>query len=226
MQHGNLRGVFSKLIHIGLDIFLPERCVNCFRVGKILCDDCLHKLTPENRLITENIIAVFPYQDKIIKKLIWHLKFKSAGSVAEVLAPFLEETILDHLDQNFENTLYHQKVLLVPIPQYSNRTKARGYNQSKILVEKICTRSPENFLAAEVLIKTKNTPSQVSCKTRSVRLENIKNSFAIKPDANLQCKIVCVIDDVTTTGATLSEAIKILQSSRPAHIFAVTVAHG
>lgn len=226
MQHENLRDVFSKLIHIGLDIFLPERCVNCFSVGKILCDDCLQKLTPANHQITDNITAIFPYHDRIIKKLIWHLKFKSAVSVAEVLAPFLEEAILDHLDQNFENTLYQQKILLVPIPQYLSRTKNRGYNQSEILVEKIFALSPNNFLRKEVLIKIKNTPSQVSCQTREQRLNNIKNSFAIKPQENLGGKIVCLIDDVATTGATLNEAIAVLQTGNPKHIFAIAVAHG
>lgn len=226
MQTKNLRSVFSKLIHIAGDILFPDRCVACFSVGQILCDHCLFKLETDFHDPTPNILTIFNYHHKIVKKLIWHLKFKRAEPVATIFAPYLEETILNYLTENLPSFSYQDQILLVPIPLHQKRLKARGYNQSKILSQKISHLNPNAFTVADILIKTRNTPTQVSCHKRHLRQKNIKNSFVLQTPINLSNKIVCVIDDVTTTGATLEEALMVIQQGKPKHIFAVTLAHG
>ncbi len=226
MQTKNLRSVFSKLIHIVGDILFPDRCVACFSVGQILCDHCLPKLETDFYDSAPNVLAIFNYQNKIVKKLIWHLKFKRAEPVADIFAPYMEETILNYLTANLSGFSYQDQILLVPIPPHPKRLRIRGYNQSKILCQKIQRLNPNVFTVVDILIKTKNTPTQVSCHKRHLRQKNIKNSFALQTSIDLSNKIVCVIDDVATTGATLEEALKILASKGPKHLLAATVAHG
>ena len=226
MQTKNLRSVFSKLIHIAGDILFPDRCVSCLSVGQILCDHCQFKLKPDFYDPTLNILTIFNYHHKIVKKLIWHLKFKRAEPVAAIFAPYMEETILNYLTENLNSFFYQDQILLVPIPLHPKRLKTRGYNQSKILSQKISHLNPNTFTVADILIKTKNTPTQVSCHKRHLRQKNIKNSFTLQTPIDLSNKIICVIDDVTTTGATLEEALRVLASRRPKHLLAVTVAHG
>jgi predicted amidophosphoribosyltransferase len=84
----------------------------------------------------------------------------------------------------------------------------------------------KNFeLKTNILIKVKETEHQARIKDRRVRLKNLENSYAVKNEASLENRNVILIDDITTTGATLNEARKILKEFGARKIIAFTVAH-
>ncbi|MEI6281035.1 MAG: phosphoribosyltransferase family protein [bacterium] len=84
-------------------------------------------------------------------------------------------------------------------------------------------------LENNILIKIKETEHQARIKDRRIRLKNLSNSFAIKNgergEVMLKGKNIILIDDITTTGATLSEAKKILKQAGARKVIAFTVAH-
>ena len=123
--------------------------------------------------------------------------------------------------------------ILIPIPLSSKRYRERGFNQAELicieLVKISKTRGEVFTLAKNVLIKIKETEHQARIKDRSVRLKNLVGSFAIKNQEKnsefLKGKNIILIDDITTTGATLNEARKILRQAGVRKVIAFTVAH-
>jgi len=73
--------------------------------------------------------------------------------------------------------------------------------------------------------KIKNTPTQVSVKDRAERLKNLSGAFQLS-SANLTGRIVVIIDDVSTTGATINEIRHILKPTGASKVYGLVVAHG
>ncbi len=82
-----------------------------------------------------------------------------------------------------------------------------------------------NFTFMDPLVKHKETPTQTATKERAARQENIKNSFEVKGYELLRGRNVILLDDVTTTGSTLNEAMRVLKIAGVKNILAITVAH-
>lgn len=78
---------------------------------------------------------------------------------------------------------------------------------------------------APLLIKKKETPPQSKTSSRSKRIANLRDSFAVTDREKLAGARVILIDDVITTGATLEEARKTLRKAGAKEILALAVAH-
>ena len=117
--------------------------------------------------------------------------------------------------------------LLVPIPLSGSRLRERGFNQALLLCESlVALDNNQNFkLEKNVLIKPKETEHQAKIEDRQKRLKNIIGSFAVKNPELIQKKNIILIDDITTTGATLHEAKKILRAAGARKVIAFTIAH-
>ena len=117
--------------------------------------------------------------------------------------------------------------LLIPIPLAPKRLRERGFNQALLICEKLVKLDGGiNFqLEKNVLIKPKDTEHQVRIEDRSKRLKNIIGSFLVKNSEKIKNRNIILIDDVVTTGATLSEARKMLKQAGAKKIIAFTVAH-
>lgn len=117
-----------------------------------------------------------------------------------------------------------KKINLIPIPLHKKRENQRGFNQAKLLAENIALYFNLPLLN-NALIKTKATPPQADLKGRQ-RRENIKNAFScLSPDL-VQNKTILLIDDVTTTGATLQQAAKVLKQAGARSVWSLVIAKG
>ncbi len=116
-------------------------------------------------------------------------------------------------------------IIIIPIPLSRKRLRQRGYNQSellgKFLSDKLSIRIENN-----VLYKIKETISQVEIKDRNKRLKNLEGAFEVKNAEIIKNKNVILIDDITTTGATLNEARRILKTAGAKKVIGLTVAKG
>lgn len=117
--------------------------------------------------------------------------------------------------------------LLIPIPLAPKRFKERGFNQAELLCRKLLENDQgQNLeLLTGVLTKPKDTLHQASIKDRGERLRNLSGSFTIKDAEKIAGRNIILIDDVVTTGATLSEARKILKQAGARKVIAFTIAH-
>jgi len=114
---------------------------------------------------------------------------------------------------------------LVPIPLATRRLRQRGYNQSEVLARAL-GREWRIPVIPHVLVRTRETPTQTTL-TPETRLANVRAAFAV---ANVQCSVIndhwtlIIVDDVFTTGATLAEAARALESAGATLIHGVTFA--
>jgi ComF family protein len=112
--------------------------------------------------------------------------------------------------------------VLIPLPLSAERLEERGFNQALSLAQYLAKEK----LNAHALIKTRNTVPQRALD-RAARQRNIANAFALQAntDVAFKGKHVLLIDDVTTTGATLVTAAEPLRRAGAASVSAVVVAH-
>ena len=228
---------FVKLIiHTGWNLFFPRRCFDCRREGERLCANCLDRLPrcwssglPAPTGVGAEIFSVFDYGSPIVKQAIWSLKYRRALDLAETFARPLQQILVDELADRLDFS--PAPIVLVPVPLSPKRRRQRGYNQAAALAEELAALDPNQFeLRLDLIKKIKNTPAQVTLKSRGQRLANLKGAFALGTNAwPAPNQIVVIVDDVTTTGATINEVSRTLRQADPAthwRIYGLTVAHG
>ncbi len=111
--------------------------------------------------------------------------------------------------------------LVVPIPLHPRRLRTRGFNQSAVLARAIA-RSLGLRLDCGALTRTRYTPPQTGLG-RTARRRNVDGAFACASRGALPAR-VWLVDDVTTTGATLESAARVLRAAGAAHVSGVCVA--
>lgn len=219
-----------RILNTILSILFPAKCLACGKTGAELCLACLADAPAAERESAEWIFPLYDYRDPMVKKALWLLKYKNRRRLANVFAEVLHGQILEELSelsvlQNF------REPLLIPIPLSGKRQKERGYNQAELICRELIWLDQEknqekNFrLEKDILIKPKETEHQARIENRSKRLKNIRGAFAVKDAERLRNKNIILIDDITTTGATLSEARKTLKRAGAKKVIAFTVAH-
>ncbi len=228
--------MFKFLKKIGLkllDLFLPIECVNCQTEGVYLCDACFEKLkinNPEDSKIlsanlkTLNLDAVWiagNYEDPLLKKLIIKYKYNFLEPLHKPLSLFLKNFWKNYLLSSSQ-IIDKNNFLIIPIPLSKKRLKWRGFNQAELLAINFCFYF--NYSLSLNLKKIKNRPPQVSLNEKE-REKNLQSVFAFK-DKRLEEKNILLIDDVTTTGATLNEAAIILKKAGAKRVEALVLAKG
>ena len=110
--------------------------------------------------------------------------------------------------------------LVIPLPLAPKRLAERGFNQSALLGERVSKTLGTRF-EARGMLRVRETPPQTGL-SRQARLKNVRGAFDCAQ--RLDGQRVAVVDDVMTTGATLSEAAKALKKSGAAHVSAWVIA--
>lgn len=220
-----------------LDIFFPKRCVGCGQADTILCYSCSKEIenivTPvcglcgrinqygqfcpscRRRANTKlkGIIAAAIYDKGPLKEMIHHLKYTGYKSFAEDLGHLLFLRL--------NNKIPSGKILVVPVPLYHKKESERGFNQAELVAEYFSKKL--KLSGACVLQRTKETETQVKLD-RAGRLKNLKGAFACRDNKTVEGKTILLVDDVTTTGATLNECAQVLLDSGAKSVWGVVVA--
>lgn len=164
----------------------------------VTCGACLHRPPPYDRTYT-----LFAYEQPIIK-LITGLKFHGQLSYASILGHLLAKKI--------QSLWYRDQLLpacILPVPLHPLRLRERGFNQALEIarpISKIC-RIPIDYHGIQ---RTKHTTPQHRLPA-TTRYLNIQHAFCkIK---NYQGQHIAVLDDVITTGHTITECCKVLKQA-------------
>lgn len=179
---------------------------NCPLCGKFvknygLCPSC-YELVNKNPTFYYDIedlddLLVASTYAGIMRRLIIDFKFKGKLSYGEIISEIMIEKLLE---RNLS------EVVLTFVPMHPRRERERGYNQSKILAETIGKKL--DLKCQEVFEKVKDTKFQVGLK-KDQRQENLKNAFAVKKAP----EEIIIVDDVITTGTTISELVKVSKAA-------------
>lgn len=228
-----------------LDLFFPKRCVGCKKIGSYICTTCFTfiKFTevivcivcqrPAINGITHPICrtrfgvdGVFPslVYDGVVKKIIYTFKYPPyITDLRNVMTELFYEGLIQ------KEQFYKQQnipSLFVPVPLHPSKYRKRGYNQAEKLAEGLAKKF--DIPVVHALSRVKNTKTQVGLSKKE-REENIKDAFKIKKDFIDELKAiqqVFLIDDVSTSGATLKECAKVLKKAGVENVWGVTLAHG
>ncbi len=114
--------------------------------------------------------------------------------------------------------------MLVPVPLHASKRRERRFNQSELIARAALRRLPQRFdLDCGVLERRRPTRSQVGLD-REARIRNMSGAFRVAAPQRVQGRTVIVVDDVMTTGTTVSECARVLKRAGAAKVFAATVA--
>jgi len=187
----------------------------------------VEKLSKAREIESENLIVLFDYKDPLVKTMIWELKYKGNRKIAQKFAEILVDVLNHELAERavFEN---FKNPWLIPIPISNKRRRERGWNQIEILAEEIMKLNTENLCeySPKVLIKHIHTDSQARTHaTKRERLENLSNSMSVQGGTYVRGRNIILLDDVTTTGSTFTEAKRVLKESGAKKILCVALAH-
>jgi competence protein ComFC len=111
--------------------------------------------------------------------------------------------------------------LIVPVPLHPARQRERGFNQASLLAESLSAET--SMPCRGVLQRIRYTTTQTALD-RSERMENLHNAFRLRKNADVRGLRVLLIDDVLTTGSTLSECARVLKRAGAISVHAVTAA--
>lgn len=213
-----------------LNILFPVKCICCGKNGEDLCMICLSDSPLAERESAKWIFPLYDYRHPPIKKALWLFKYKGKKRLAGIFAEILHGRILEELsDLSVMENFYD--AILIPIPLSKKGYRERGYNQAELICKELIRLDNNiNFkLENNILIKPKETKHQAQIENRSERLKNIIDSFAVKNTekniSRIKNRNIILIDDIITTGATLTEARKTLKKAGARKIIAFTMAH-
>lgn len=205
-----------------LQFLFPKSCISCKKDGFWICQNCQKDIYLQNKNYFKFSHSIFDYKKNHTRKIIKMIKFNKQFSV------------LDDLEKNikneFEKFIKEQKIsienlIIIPIPITKESIRRRGYNQSELIAQKIVKYFPEIRIEKNILLKTRNHKPQNKIRSKIKRFQNIKFSFRLKNFEKIKGNSIIIIDDVLTTGATIKEAMRVLNGQHPKKIVAFTLAH-
>jgi len=111
----------------------------------------------------------------------------------------------------------------VPVPLSRTRERTRGFNQSELLAEATAELLRIRKESGN-LVRSKHTKPQTGLESRNDRERNVKECFTLRDPERMKGANVLLVDDVTTSGATLREAARTLRSAGVKHVVAIVLA--
>ena len=208
-----------------LELLFPDACVGCGRSGSLLCCQCVLTLPPAPMPERYFIRSAYSYADPRMRKLVWCLKYQNGKRVARILAPAMADALAEYAGEE-RWFIPGEHIVLVPIPLSRERRKFRGYNQAELLAREVQRSSTVPVIVEPRLLqKTVHTQPQARIGNRAERLRNLDGVFAAPECCAPLCSLIVLIDDVSTTGATLESARNVLLQNGYARVIAITAAH-
>ncbi|HZQ96880.1 MAG TPA: phosphoribosyltransferase family protein [Candidatus Sulfotelmatobacter sp.] len=149
------------------------------------------------------------------------LKYDGVRPAATELGRRLAETLV-----SLEPSLQQPVVLLIPVPLYKGKRRERGFNQAELIARaalKACPVEKRFQLASNTLWRVRDTHSQIGL-TSHQRRENLRGAFAVSASQEILGREVLLVDDVYTTGTTVSECARVLVKAGARRVWVATVA--
>ncbi len=172
-------------------------------------------------LMIDATVAAFKYQfplDRLVQSFKFNANLVLVDFFAAALAAAVAAKLCGAADQ--PGNLKTADMTLVALPLANRRLAERGFNQSALIADRL-GRILGIAVAHQTMLRIRDTPPQAGL-SRQARLKNVRGAFdCAQPIAG---KHIVLIDDVLTTGATLSEAAKVLKKAGAATVHAWVVA--
>lgn len=212
-----------KILDLIAHLLYPWKCVFCESVLKDtdICRECEEKLP---YTVGDSAMQKFPFIDKCVSPLYYkdkvrasvhRYKFGGCSAYSRRYAALMSDCVENNLDCRSIDVISW-------IPLSKKRLRQRGYDQARLLAEEIAAKT--GLPCRQLLQKIKNNSAQSLTRDAKQRRENVAGVYALDDGADVSGLRILLVDDVVTTGATMSEAARILRKEGAKSVFGVTLA--
>lgn len=225
----------TKFRGTALNLFFPQKCIGCGEEGDLLCRNCqknLIKILPPvcpkcgkpqpGGILCSACVSWHASIDGIrsplkfeglAREAVHQLKYKNLRTLARPFANLLREYLA-------ANPLPAEA--LVPVPLHPRRLRERGYNQSYLLAREL-GRLFNLPVVDKSLVRVKFILPQAQTKSVDERHRNVREAFKCS-DSKIKNRQVLLIDDVSTSGATLDACARALKSAGAVSVWGLVLA--
>ena len=222
---------------VALDVLFPIRCLECGAFGRFVCANCVETLPKlespfcrvcaspgvrgvcvhcrERRPAVDAIRSPYLYErGSAVYRAVTMLKYGGMRSAARDMGEWLAAFIA-------AGRATAEVDVIAAVPSHRSRVRRRGYAQASLIAAELA-----NHLAApldpDALIRVVNAPSQLDAESRAERRRNVQGGFAAR--RGFAGDRVLLVDDLATTGATMSACAEALKSAGARSVFGISVA--
>ncbi|MBI2057692.1 MAG: ComF family protein [Candidatus Yanofskybacteria bacterium] len=234
------------------DLFFPIHCLGCNKIqnaddpDKYSCQPCFQRInirkgfecafcaSPTSQGETcpfcrkdhflDFIWIAASYEEPLVKKMLWALKYKFISSTKAPLGRLLIRFLKQKNKDRFFDS-YRSEIVLVPLPLHRLRLNWRSYNQSELLADELAGEFKLE-IAVDVLDRIKSKKPQAEIENKEERIKNTEGIFICRQPEKIKNKTILLVDDITTTGATLDECARILKEAGAEKVIGLVVAKG
>ena len=206
-----------------LDLFFPPRCAFCRKIvenGDIrVCDHCRSHLPftldsgKQKKDFVKLCVAPF-YYEKEVRSSLLRFKFGNTPGYAQAYAPYVAACI--------QNALADQWDTLSWVPVSRRRLRERGYDQAEVLCRAVAKEL--DVTPIPLLVKHRHTKAQSSTGSAEKRKANVAGAYRLLDGADVKDRRILLIDDIITTGATMTECARTLGLGGAECVLCATVA--
>ncbi len=226
--------MFQYIIKIAknfINLIYPIHCAGCKKPldpldGLGICAHCRRDIRANPVPYAEsdqkeNFFFAYAYYaciyDGVLKDLVCLFKYKRRRSLARLFSSLL----IDFIKENYD--ILDNIDIITYVPLTRRRINERGFNQSKLLAFNIAREF--SLPLSDTLAKIRPTRHQNEL-SRDERLVNLKEAFKVKRASVLNDRRILLVDDIMTTGATMSECAKVLLGGGAKEVRCLALARG
>ncbi|HEV2046866.1 MAG TPA: ComF family protein [Chthoniobacterales bacterium] len=194
---------------------VPPFCAKCSEpfegaiTGPFTCANCAHRTIYFDA-------AVSAYRSRgIVRRIILDFKYGRRLYLRHLVARWLFAALDD------DRLRQKRFDVIIPVPLHPARERERGFNQAALLAE--LASAQMSLQTRPLLERTRYTTTQTAFD-RAERMENLHGAFRLRKSADVRKLRVLLIDDVLTTGSTLSECARVLKKAGAISVHAATAA--
>jgi competence protein ComFC len=195
----------------------PPFCAKCSQPFAGAITDSFTCANCEDRVLHFDA-AVSAYRSRgVVRKVVHDFKYARQLHLRHLLGRWLAEALEDPrlLGRRFD--------FIVPVPLHPTRKRERGFNQAELVA--LVLRRLTGLPLQGALQRTRYTTTQTQFD-RNERMENLRGAFRLRRGSNVRDLRMLLVDDVLTTGSTLSECALVLKKAGALSVHAVTAARG
>lgn len=185
------------------------------RDGAGLCLMCLQKEPAFTRA------SAYGSYDGGLRDLVHLLKYERVRPAAGLLGRMLAEVVAD-----IAEAFGHEPPVVMAVPLHASKMRQRGFNQSELIARAMLRLKPAALdvkLTVGALTRHRATESQTGL-TPAQRRENVKGAFKVSRRDQVEGRDILLVDDVYTTGTTVSECARVLRRAGATRVFVATAA--
>jgi len=228
-----------------LEALFPKRCLQCGAYGTYACAACFSSLTFQRCLKCPNcgqpnamgefcpacsdshqlngLWCGLNYAQPLLRQLIRAFKYDNLQDIGDILNRLLLATLLTYQLPPAWHNIPVNDWRVTPVPLFKRKLRQRGFNQAANLAQAVAQN--KGLLYQDCLIRRRATRPQSKLNNQQ-RLSNLRQAFALSPNAIIKPGCYILVDDVFTTGATLEQCAAVLKQAGAKEVWGLTVAKG